>query len=136
MITTLKRLWRTTVDILNLPLTAIYYLLYGGLRVCGYPLLPIIKFLFGNFKWVKNYFHEKNEQDKYPMAKYIFRIATGIIALVVFSITLIPAWVSYGLFSSSTYIFVGSYALINIALYQDFNSYRKTIKPTEGVESL
>lgn len=136
MITTLQRLWRTTVDIFNLPLTAIYYLLYGGLRVCGYPLLPIIKFLFGNFKWVKNYFHEKNKADKYSMAKYIFRIATGIVALVVFSITLIPAWVSYGLFSSSTYIFVGSYALINIALYQDFNSYRKTIKPTEGVESL
>lgn len=125
MITTLKRLWRTTVDILNLPLTAIYYLLYGGLRVSGFPLIPVIKFLFGNFKWVKNYFFNKEESEKYETAKYIFRMTTAILAIIVFSTTLLPAWISFGLFSTSTYIFAGTYLLISIAFYQDLTSIIK-----------
>ncbi|WP_135004405.1 hypothetical protein [Pseudomonas amygdali] len=125
MMTTLKRLWWKIVDILNIPLTAIYYLLYGGLRVSGYPLIPIIKFLFGNFKWVKNQFFKKEESEKYEMAKYIFRMTTAILALLVFSITLLPAWVSFGLFSTSTYIFAGTYLLISIAFYQDLTSIIK-----------
>lgn len=136
MIATLKTIWWKTVDILNIPLTIVYYILYAGLRVSGYPLIPVIKFLFGNFKWIKNCFYNKDETEKYAKAKYIFRMATGIISFVVFSMTLIPAWVSYGLFSTSTYIFIGTYALINVALYQDYNSYKNTIKPTKGIEKL
>ncbi len=123
--TTLKRLWWKTVDILNIPLTAIYYLLYGGLRVSGYPLIPVIKFLFGNFKWVKNNFFNKAESEKYETAKYIFRMTTAALAIILFSITLLPAWVSFGLFSTSTYIFAGTYLLISIAFYQDLTSIIK-----------
>lgn len=125
MITTLKRIWWVTVDILNIPLTIVFYFLYGGLRVSGYPLIPVIKFLFGNFRWVKKYFFNKEESEKYETAKYIFRMTTAILAVIVFSITLLPAWVSFGLFSTSTYIFAGTYFLISIAFYQDLTSIIK-----------